>query len=521
MTLRPYQQTILDSVRRGWQEFNRQLVVAPTGSGKTVIFSCLAHESSMQGERTLILVDQEELVWQALDKLKRATGLIGQAEKAEHCASPTAPVVVATVQSMIRRLEKWPADHFGLVVADEADKSISASWQTVLSHFDPHARVFGCTASPNRTDRKNLGCYYQNVAAEVGLFDLIREGYLSPIAVKMLPIQIDLSAVHLKNGDFDTGELDAVIGPHLKAVAEAIQEHALFRKTLVFLPLIRTSEKFIEICRGLGLAAEHIDGTSEDRAEKLGRFASWDFDVLANSALLTRGYDDPGIDCVVMLRPTKSVTLYTQCIGRGTRISPGKQNLLLLDFLFQTTRHSLCRPANLIAKDDFEAEQITKLAQESSQNALPGEVALQIPLDLQKLASEAVATREEALRKRLEEQRKKSGVTISSEEFCLRCGKFEVAEYQETMEWESQPATEKQQHWLKKAKIDLGTVRSKGHAAKLLDLYFTRKPPTLASPGQRALMRRMGHPSAENATADEARRFFADLRKPKQTEMAV
>jgi type I site-specific restriction endonuclease len=234
--------------------------------------------------------------------------------------------------------------------------------------------------------------------------------------------------------------------------------------------------------------------------------------------LVTEGFDDPGIDCVVVLRPTRSRPLYQQMIGRGTRIAPGKENLLLLDFLWNTERLWLTHPAHLIAKDDEEAEQITALTQKAG---LPADVAAELPLDLQVLATSAVKQREEALRKRLEEQRDKKAKVISAEEFAMSHDSLATAEYQETMPWESKPVTEKQLKWLKRAKIDPATVRSKGHASKLLSLFFDKKPLQLATPGQRATMARMGVPNAEHATAQQAREFFAQLRKPKQEEMAI
>ena len=176
MTLRPYQTALLDAVRDGWSSWTKQLVIAPTGSGKTICFCHMAHEYAGRGERTLILVDQSELVYQAVEKLEAATGIKAEVEKAEQRARRSATVVVATIQSMVSRLEDWPSDHFGLVIADEADKSICDSWLKVLRHFDGTANICGFTATPNRSDKKNLGTYYENIAFESTLFDFIGDG---------------------------------------------------------------------------------------------------------------------------------------------------------------------------------------------------------------------------------------------------------------------------------------------------------------------------------------------------------
>lgn len=514
MNLRRYQLDCIAATELAFKEFDRVLDVLPTGAGKTIVFSHIAQQRATAGQRTLILAHRDELIDQAIEKLHRATGIHAEKEKAESYASLDCPVVVGSIQSLCResRLARFPKEHFGLVVCDEAHHSLSDSWQSVLNYFT--AQVLGVTATPDRGDARNLGHYFETIGYEVNLFELIKQGYLSRITLKSIPLQIDLSRVHSVAGDYDAAELGSALEPYLDQIAQHIKAQAEFRRILAFLPLIATSQKFVEACRGAGLTAGHIDGKSPDRAEILQRFANWDFDVLSNAMLLTEGFDDPGIDCVVVLRPTRSRPLYSQMVGRGTRVADGKQNLLLLDFLWMHQRHSIVRPAHLIARDEFEAEQITKMSQAAA--ALPSDLVEQMPLDLEGLASDAASQREEALRKQLEEHRTKKAKTLSADEFCLEHDSFAATEYRETMPWESAPATDKQMKWLKRAKIDLSTVRSKGHASQLLNLYFNAKPTTLASQSQRALMRRMGHANADNATVSEAKEFFASIRKPKQ-----
>jgi superfamily II DNA or RNA helicase len=516
MTPRPYQLEAVERTESAFREFDKVLGVLPTGGGKTCVFSWLASRRAVKGQRTLILAHRDELIDQAITKLHAATGIRAAKEKAEFIASQEATVVVASIQTMQRRLALWPADHFGLIVCDEAHHVLSNSWQSVLAHFK--GQVLGVTATPDRGDKKNLGSYFQAVAFEVGLFDLIDQGHLSRVTLKSIPLQIDLSKVKSVGGDLDIVDLGTALEPYLDQIAECIRDNAQFRRTLAFLPLIATSQKFVKACRNVGLSAEHIDGESPDRRQKLQSFANWDFDVLSNAMLLTEGFDDPGIDCVIVLRPTRSRPLYAQMVGRGTRILEGKQNLLLLDFLWMHERHNIIRPAHLIAKSEEEAQQITEFAHAA---AMPADLAEQMPLDLQALAGDALKKREEALRKKLEAQKNKKAKTVSAEEFAMEHGSMEAAEYVETMAWESRPATEKQLKYLSRAKIDTATVRGKGHASRLLSLFFGAKPLTLASQAQRAKMRQLGHPNAEHATDDEARRFFADLRKPKQEALAI
>jgi type I site-specific restriction endonuclease len=230
--------------------------------------------------------------------------------------------------------------------------------------------------------------------------------------------------------------------------------------------------------------------------------------VLSNAMLLTEGYDDPGIDCVVVLRPTRSRSLYSQMVGRGTRIAPFKENLLLLDLLWLHQRHNLIRPAHLVAKSDTEAEVITKIAQDKSAGG-----AGQMDLELEGLATEAAHQRHEALRKQLDSARKKKSKLVDAMEWCMAMGQPDLADYEPVMKWEAAPLSEKQAKLLKRAGVDIKTVTGKGHASKLIDLYMKSQKLTLATEGQRRVMRKLGHPNADGATADEARQFFATLKK--------
>lgn len=528
MNARPYQLSTLQAVSEGWTEFSKQLVVSPTGTGKTIVFSWMAKAEAKAGGRSLVLVDQQELAAQTVDKMERAAGLRCEIEQAEKRASLDSPVVVATVQSMMRRLDDWPADHFGLVIADEADKSITPTWLQCLRHFDGNAKVCGFTATPNRADQRNLGEYYENIPFQAVLQDFIGGGkwaydlapdgqklpknWLSPISIKMLPISISMAGVKMSEGDFDKHLLHDAIAPHLLEIAEAIRTHASFRKTLVFVPLIATSLKFVEICQGIGLHAEHIDGTSEDRDDKLARFEAGEFDILVNSALLLRGVDIPAIDCVVMARPTKSISLYQQAIGRGTRLHAHKEDLLILDFLFDSQKKLVCRPANLIAPTQEEADSITETLVGAAKPG-GGDGEQLTSFDLLGMASLAQAQREKALRKKLEEHKDKKAKTITAEEFAIRHNSMSLASYEPVMPWEMAPITDKQAFALKRAKIDMATVKGKGHANQLLAVHFREMKLVAATPAQKAAMRRMGHPNADIATQDEVRRFFATLRQ--------
>lgn len=500
MKLRPYQQESVERTLAGFQEFDKQLLVLPTGGGKTIVFSHLA--AALQPKKTLILAHREELIDQAIAKLYAATGIVAQKEKASFRASLRAPVVVASVQSMVRRLDFWPAQQFGLVVADEAHHAVSDSWQRVLNHFDPVAKVLGVTATPDRGDKRNLGSYFENVAHEVQLFELVNAGFLSRIVCKSIPLQIDLAGVRSTAGDFNDADLGGVLAPYLDAIADQLAAHAFFRKTLVFLPLIATSKAFAACLEERGFRVDHVDGQDPERAEKLARFGRGETDVLCNAMLLTEGYDEPATDCVVVLRPTRSRGLYSQMVGRGTRISEGKQNLLLLDFLWMHERHNLIRPANLVASSDQQAADITTLIEEREAGGDQDE------LDLEGLVGEAQQKREAKLREELAQRASRKAKEFDAIDWALSMGAHDVVDYEPAMKWEEQPVSEGQAGVLRRAGFDLETITCRGMASKLIDLVITRSKLNLCTAKQMRMLAKLGHPNPASATFAEARSFL-------------
>lgn len=345
-----------------WSEGNkRTLAVLPTGTGKTILFSAVTEECVRQGKRVLILAHRGELLEQAADKLKKATGLGSAVEKAEQsCLGSWYRVTVGSVQTLMRekRLARFPADYFGAIIVDEAHHAISDSYQNVLRHF-PDADVLGVTATPDRGDMKNLGSVFESLAYEYTLPQAIKEGYLSPIKAVTIPLTLDLSGVSTQAGDFKASDIDTALDPYLYQIADEMKKYCQSRKTVVFLPLVKTSQKFRDILISKGFNAAEVNGESPDRAEILKAFDEGEYNVLCNSMLLTEGWDCPSVDCVVVLRPTKVRGLYCQMVGRGTRLCEGKEELLLLDFLWHTERHELCRPAHLICQNAEVAKKMT------------------------------------------------------------------------------------------------------------------------------------------------------------------
>lgn len=481
LTLRPYQEEARQAIWREWEEGRRKtLLILPTGTGKTVVFSAVAKDEVEQGGRVLILAHRGELLDQAADKLNKATGLGASVEKADQTAIGSwFSVTVGSVQTLMRekRLARFPRDHFSMIIIDEAHHSISDSYQTVLEHFY-EAKVLGVTATADRGDRRNLGEYYESIAYEYTMPQAIRDGYLSPIKAQTIPLKLDLSGVAMQSGDFALSGLDTALDPYLHQIAdEMISAGCMDRKTVVFLPLIKTSQKFCGILREKGLQAHEINGESFDRAEILAGFDHARSGVLCNSMLLTEGWDCPSVDCIIPLRPTKIRSLYTQMVGRGTRICEGKDHLLLLDFLWHTERHELCHPAHLIT----DSEEVAKAMTESLETA-------GCPVDIEEAeaqaASDVMEQRENALAKELEAMKSRKRKLVDPLWFEMSIAAEDLANYVPAFAHEMAPASDKQMKALEKAGILPEAVDNAGKASLLLDRISKRRQEGLATPRQ-------------------------------------
>lgn len=322
MTLRPYQEEARQAVWAEWDEkgIKNTMLVLVTGGGKTIIFSKIIEDCVRRGERVLVLAHRGELLEQAADKLARSTGLQCAVEKAEQtCMGSWFRVVVGSVQTLQRekRLAQFPADYFDAIIIDEAHHALADGYQRVLEHF-PAARVLGVTATPDRGDMKNLGQVFESLAYEYTLPRAVKEGYLAPIKALTVPLKLDISGVGIQNGDYKAGEVGTALEPYLHQIAEVIARECAQRKTVIFLPLVKTAQKMRDILRSHGMRADEVNGESPDRAEILARFDRGESNVLCNAMLLTEGWDCPSVDCIVVLRPTKQRGLY--CLDEQTEI---------------------------------------------------------------------------------------------------------------------------------------------------------------------------------------------------------
>lgn len=481
MELRPYQEEAKQNIFGEWNKgILKTLLVLPTGCGKTIVFAKVTEECVRQGDRVLILAHRGELLEQAADKIHKTTGLMCATEKAEEsCLGSWFRIAVGSVQSLMRekRLSQFPEDYFNTIIIDEAHHSISESYQRILEHF-PGAKVLGVTATPDRGDMKNLGQVFDSLAYEYTLPKAIKSGYLSPIKALTIPLKMDISGVSIQSGDFKVGDIATALDPYLQQIADEMSAYCMDRKTVVFLPLVKTSQKFRDILNEKGFSAAEVNGESKDRAEILFNFENGTYNVLCNSMLLTEGWDCPAVDCIVVLRPTKVRSLYSQMVGRGTRLAEGKTELLLLDFLWHTERHELCHPADLICTDQEVAKKMT----------LNLEEAAGCPVDIEeaeKTASEdVVAQREEALAKQLAEMRRRKKKLVDPLQFEMSIQAEDLSGYLPAFGWEMAPPSDKQKATLEKLGILPDEIDNAGKAAKILDRLDKRRSEGLTTPKQ-------------------------------------
>lgn len=505
MELRPYQQAAREAVWNEWDEGRaKTLLVLPTGCGKTVVFAKITEDAVRRGGRVLILAHRGELLQQAADKLLSVTGLGSAVEKAEQtCIGQWYRVTVGSVQTLMRpkRLAQFAPDFFSTIIVDEAHHCISDSYLTVLNHF-AGANILGVTATPDRGDQKNLGQVFDSLAYEYTLPQAIKEGYLVPIKALTLPINIDFRNVGTSAGDYKPGDIASALDPYLEQIATEMEKYCKDRKTVVFLPLVATSQKFRDILNAHGFRAAEVNGNSVDREQILQDFANNKYNVLCNSMLLTEGWDCPDVDCVVVLRSTKVRALYCQMVGRGTRLAPGKDHLLLLDFLWNTEKHELCRPACLIASDAAVAQKMTERMEQ-----LPG-MPLDIEVEEQNASSEVQADRERSLAEQLEAMKKRKAKLVDPLQYAMSIQAADLTGYEPAFGYEAKPPTAAQKAALEKRGINPDGVDCAGKAEKILNALAQRQLDGLATPKQIRCLERYGFQHVGNWQFDAAKKLI-------------
>lgn len=508
MELRPYQQEAKQAIFREWdQGHSRTLLVLPTGCGKTIVFAKVAEECVRNGDRVLIMAHRGELLDQASDKIAKTTGLGTAVEKAEQtCLGSWFRIVVGSVQSLQNenRLKKFDADYFDTIIVDEAHHVLSNSYQKVMEHFSG-AKVLGVTATPDRGDMRNLGNFFESLAYEYTLPKAIKEGYLSPIKAMTIPLKIDFSNVAVQAGDFKVSDIDTALDPYLYQIAQEMKKYCMDRKTVVFLPLVKTSQKFRDILNSEGFHAAECNGSTQARTEILEDFDKGKYNVLCNSMLLTEGWDCPSVDCVIVLRPTKVRSLYCQMVGRGTRLCEEKENLLLLDFLWHTEKHELCHPASLIADSEEVAQ---KMTDNMEKQATIDPMAIDLEEAEQTAKEDVQREREEKLAEQLAAMKKRKRKLVDPLQFEMSIQAEDLSSYVPAFGWEMAPASDKQIKALEKYGIFPDDIDNAGKANLLLDRLNKRREEGLSTPKQIRFLESRGFQHVGTWPFDAARNMI-------------
>lgn len=507
MELRPYQNEAVEAIFEEWKTNRSTMIILPTGCGKTVVFSEVVRQLYEAGKKILMLAHRGELLEQTQDKFLKF-GVESVLEKAESKANPeTDRVVVASIQSISRddRLGRFPRNFFDVIIIDECHHAASDSYVKVIEYFNT-AKLLGVTATPNRSDVRNISDIFETVAYTYDIRTAIDEGYLSPIKIRRIPIKIDISDVRTSCGDFMSGDLGNAIEPYLEDIAQSLSDKAANRKTLIFTPTIAIGEEFAELLNQYGFNASCVSSNNSpaERKDIASKLNSGELNVVTNAMLWTEGFDEPSIDCIINLRATKSESLYRQIIGRGLRLSPetNKNDLLVLDFLWHSGKggYNILSPIQLFVDESRLglAEEIINEGEEEDLLTLGDKVDARAALIRQMKEAEEKAKAEKLEKERLArqkemEKRKKfffgkeiknipdtptikynfdsynslDSIVLSDEVTRFYTG-VKSYEYIPLRKWESEAITEKQKEALKKYGFDISVIKYRGLAAALM-----------------------------------------------------
>lgn len=524
MPLRYYQQEAKEAIQYALCEYDRVLLAMGTGGGKTVIAAHLIQD--FLPSRCLFLADQDELCTQPLTVINRETHIIPALEKGKDRANLQAKVVVGSSQTMMQknRLEAYPPKWFDYAIVDEAHRGRKRD-RKILEHVA--RKVIGMTATPFTVDLKTLSDDYDEVAYQMPMAKLINEGFASPWRLIRLPVEIDLSNVATSrlegSMEYDADSLSTTIAPYYERILQLLKEHANDRKIGVFLPLIKSSEAFAAMARRIGFTAMHVDGKSEDRNEIIERFRNGGFQMITCSNLLTTGVDIPIADCFVPLTPMRSPIKYQQAFGRFERLLPGvidhlpgkwqveerklaiaasdKPDTLIVDFLWQHDKLNVYKPENMIAAS---AEEAAEIFERVKQMKSPADI-----MAIQKLVQEE---REAAIVKKLEEVAMRTTTNrVAPTTFGFLIGSHKLMEYEPVSGWELDRPSAAQLARLEEYGIDIGLVKSKGLAVKLMDACIHRARFRLASVNQlHALSQAKIKHDPKRITGREANRLLSE-----------
>lgn len=349
--LRYYQNEAIDAINENYLAgITRQILCMATGSGKTEVFAHLPTliNDKLPGQM-MVLVHRDELAKQAYKKLKqRNPGLNIQIEAGSRHADRTADVIVASVQTLGRqgskRAEEYDYSNIDKLVVDEAHRSIAPSYLRIYDRLDPNTLILGVTATPTRGDGQGLGSVYQKIVYSYDLRKAIEDGFLVDVRGIKVDTNVSLDGVHIKGGEYDQKELSATVNNPVRnnLACSVYIQHCEGRQAIGFTVDVQHAKNLAKVFQDRGVNAEWVSGNDPDRFNKIQAYRDGKIDVLFNAQLLMEGFDLATIECVIMCAPTKSGVVFSQRVGRGTRLNPPfKKDCIVLDLVDASSRHSL------------------------------------------------------------------------------------------------------------------------------------------------------------------------------------
>lgn len=349
--LRNYQQECIELIDK--LEPGSYLIQMATGCGKTATFTNIKRKG-----RVLVLAHREELVTQPIKYYNCPVGI----EMANN-KSNGEEVVIASIMSLTHRLDKFKPDDFDLIIIDEAHHAAAKSYKKILEYFRPRL-ILGFTATPNRGDKVRLDDVFQKIIFQKDLKWAIKNKYLTDIYCMRVNIGYDISGVAKRMGDFAPSELEEALDTDVlnKAIAEAYKKYAK-GQTLIFATSVKHCEDIAKEIPG----AVAVTAETKNREELIKKFTNREIPVLVNCMIFTEGTDMPLVETVMIARPTQNSSLYTQMVGRGLRLYPGKEKLVLIDLVGTTGKASLCTAPTLLGID---LETVPKVKQEEIEGDL-------------------------------------------------------------------------------------------------------------------------------------------------------
>lgn len=342
LILRPYQTDIISRARDSMSAGSKSILIcAPTGSGKTALTAHMLATAASKSKRSLFLVHRRELIKQSIHTFSDV-GVKHGVISSGWFESDQEPIQIASVQSYARRMHRYPTPD--LIIWDECHHLAAGSWASIYQSA-PKAYHVGLTATPERLDGKGLGNWFNEIIQGPTTNALIREGYLSPYRLIVPPGGIQTAGIHKQMGDFNKTELmNAADKPTITGDAvKHYMKFAIGKRAVVFCVSIQHSKHVVSKFQEAGISAAHVDGETnvEERDEAIRAFEAGDIKILSNVELFGEGFDLPAIEAAILLRPTQSLGLYLQQVGRALRTSPGKDNAIIIDHADNCRRHGL------------------------------------------------------------------------------------------------------------------------------------------------------------------------------------